>query len=224
MVKYQSTGVGSSVQGSEIDIPSETRGDILFRNASEWARLPKGTQNQILTMGANDPAWGAGGGWSVVEQDSITGSASTELGNFASLDIATDGTYMIIWQAKADGGSSVTLDCEANTDNTASNYKNNRTIRDGSSISTAVADGARVGTCTTGASATAGIIFIHKDAVHRYRYNAFSVGKDATPFIEDYGGMSDSAVSGDNITSLELQGNNTMSVGGTATLYKLSLT
>jgi hypothetical protein len=40
------------------------RGDIIYRDASQWQRLPKGTATHILTMGANDPAWAApaGGG------------------------------------------------------------------------------------------------------------------------------------------------------------------
>ena len=34
-----------------------TRGDILYRNATVPARLQKGTTGQVLTQGANDPAW-----------------------------------------------------------------------------------------------------------------------------------------------------------------------
>ena len=36
-----------------------TRGDIIYRNASVPARLAKGTNGHVLTMGANDPAWTA---------------------------------------------------------------------------------------------------------------------------------------------------------------------
>ena len=35
-----------------------TRGDILYRNATEPARLAKGTAGQFLKQGANDPEWG----------------------------------------------------------------------------------------------------------------------------------------------------------------------
>jgi hypothetical protein len=38
-------------------IGSAARGDILVRGASTWARLPKGTSAQVLTMGADDPTW-----------------------------------------------------------------------------------------------------------------------------------------------------------------------
>ena len=41
-------------------IASEARGDILYRGASAWSRLAKGTSGQVLTMGASDPAWGSG--------------------------------------------------------------------------------------------------------------------------------------------------------------------
>ena len=34
-----------------------TRGDIIFRNATEPARLAKGTAGQFLKQGANDPLW-----------------------------------------------------------------------------------------------------------------------------------------------------------------------
>jgi len=36
-----------------------TRGDLLYRDASVPARLAKGTEGHILTMGADDPAWAA---------------------------------------------------------------------------------------------------------------------------------------------------------------------
>lgn len=37
-----------------------TRGDIIYRNATVPARLAKGTEGHVLTMGASDPAWAAG--------------------------------------------------------------------------------------------------------------------------------------------------------------------
>ena len=40
--------------------PTTTRGDIIYRGASADQRLAKGSSGQVLTMGANDPAWGAG--------------------------------------------------------------------------------------------------------------------------------------------------------------------
>jgi len=34
-----------------------TRGDLPYRGASTWERLPKGTAGQFLQQGASDPAW-----------------------------------------------------------------------------------------------------------------------------------------------------------------------
>jgi hypothetical protein len=58
-----------------------TRGDIIYRGASTWARLAKGTSGQVLTMGANDPAWAA------VETSSMTllGTLTTTSGNSHAL-------------------------------------------------------------------------------------------------------------------------------------------
>jgi hypothetical protein len=36
-----------------------TRGDMIYRDASTWARLPKGAEGHVLRQGANDPAWAA---------------------------------------------------------------------------------------------------------------------------------------------------------------------
>jgi hypothetical protein len=59
--KTADAGAGEECTLSEIldFIGSATRGDILYRGASAWARLPKGTSGQALVMGANDPAWTA---------------------------------------------------------------------------------------------------------------------------------------------------------------------
>jgi hypothetical protein len=57
--KTASGGVGEECSLSEIldFIGSATRGDILYRGASAWARLPKGATGQVLIQGANDPIW-----------------------------------------------------------------------------------------------------------------------------------------------------------------------
>lgn len=34
-----------------------TRGDLIYRGASDWGRLAKGAAGQVLTQGASDPAW-----------------------------------------------------------------------------------------------------------------------------------------------------------------------
>ena len=49
----------SNVDGSVITIPSQAQGDLLYCGASDWERLPAGTNGQILrTNGAADnPSW-----------------------------------------------------------------------------------------------------------------------------------------------------------------------
>jgi hypothetical protein len=56
-----------AVEGKRVPSPaSQAAGDILYRGADEWERLPKGTAAQVLKMnaGATAPEWGeaAGGG------------------------------------------------------------------------------------------------------------------------------------------------------------------
>lgn len=64
----RATGVGTAAYGTvdptdtdAFAVPSEARGDILFRGAAGWARLAAGTAGlALLTAGAGaDPAWGA---------------------------------------------------------------------------------------------------------------------------------------------------------------------
>lgn len=49
----------SNVDGSVITIPSQAQGDILYRGAAAWERLPAGTSGQLLrTNGAaTNPSW-----------------------------------------------------------------------------------------------------------------------------------------------------------------------
>jgi len=47
-----------AVEGKRVPSPaSQARGDILYRGDTEWLRLGKGTNGQVLKIGANDPAW-----------------------------------------------------------------------------------------------------------------------------------------------------------------------
>ncbi len=71
-------------------ISSAARGDILYRNAAVWTRLPAGTSGQVLqTNGAGaDPSWvTASGGLPVLEQHTASSSASLDF------TIAISSTY-----------------------------------------------------------------------------------------------------------------------------------
>lgn len=66
-----------------------TRGDMIFRNASIPARLAKGTDGDVLTMGPSDPAWSApaGGGatLTISETEVFSGTAPT---SWTDLDLS----------------------------------------------------------------------------------------------------------------------------------------
>jgi len=49
----------NAVDGSKIAMGSDARGDILYYNGTDYARLAKGTQGHVLTMGNSDPEWAA---------------------------------------------------------------------------------------------------------------------------------------------------------------------
>jgi len=48
-----------AVTGPKIAMTSDARGDMMYHNGTSYVRLPKGSNGQVLKMGANDPAWGA---------------------------------------------------------------------------------------------------------------------------------------------------------------------
>lgn len=54
-------GTGQTTATAAFDAlsPVTTRGDLIFRDASNNVRLAKGTSGQFLSIGANDPAWAA---------------------------------------------------------------------------------------------------------------------------------------------------------------------
>jgi len=46
------------VNSTALAATSQVRGDILYFNGTNWARLAKGAISQVLYMGADDPYWG----------------------------------------------------------------------------------------------------------------------------------------------------------------------
>jgi hypothetical protein len=69
-------------------IGSVANGDVLIYN-NAWIRLPKGTENQVLKMGAALPAWGtdatgAGGSAMVLDLGDDGGNDSTDVTEFAT--------------------------------------------------------------------------------------------------------------------------------------------
>lgn len=80
-----------AVQGKRVPSPaSQAAGDILYRGATEWERLKKGTAGQVLTMnsGATAPEWAAGSSvWTAVPgTPTRTGNTTfTITGNYTAL-------------------------------------------------------------------------------------------------------------------------------------------
>ena len=60
---------------------SGVRGDVIYRDASQWQRLAKGTSGTVLKMGASDPYWGTDnndGGTGISRWDQL-GAPTTDL-------------------------------------------------------------------------------------------------------------------------------------------------
>jgi hypothetical protein len=74
-----------------------TRGDIIIQGESAAIRLAKGTSGQVLTMGANEPAWAAGGAGGTSLWTAVTGTrASNTTFTVAGDHTATFAKGMII--------------------------------------------------------------------------------------------------------------------------------
>lgn len=73
------TGASTAAAGFDALAPTTTRGDIIVRDASTNTRLAKGNSGDVLTMGANDPAWSApaSSGWTLLTSGTISNSASS---------------------------------------------------------------------------------------------------------------------------------------------------
>ena len=105
----------NSVDGTKIAMGSDARGDILYHGATDYARLAKGTAAQVLTMGANDPAWGADTGVDLTADQSWTGSqrATMVVDNDGSFDMnlgqnfkcTPAGNFALTFTNHADGQS-----------------------------------------------------------------------------------------------------------------------
>lgn len=77
-----------AVEGNRVPSPAaQASGDLLYRGATEWERLAKGTAAQVLTMnaGATAPEWAApsAAGWDTSSQtwQSVTRTAGTSYQN-----------------------------------------------------------------------------------------------------------------------------------------------
>jgi hypothetical protein len=123
---------------TNLTIASEARGDILYRGATVWQRLAKGTATHVLTMGANDPAWSApSGGGATTITFAIDGNlyvANDIIG--ARIRAGFTSTTMNVAVKTAPTGANLTGTIEYSTDETSWASIGTFTITDGSKTGT----------------------------------------------------------------------------------------
>lgn len=176
-------------------IGSAAQGDILYRGASAWTRLPAGISGQVLTTGGAgaNPSWaaasgGGSGGMTLVGTATVSGAAATNL-TLSGLDLGTDGCYYILWAVRNASASAVNLSLFYNSDTTATNYWTQYayavtgTINSPSKVNTAVVDA-----ITAGANRTStGDVTILKDIDGRARSH-FRFSRDVATSPQVIGG------------------------------------
>lgn len=113
--------------GGGLENPMTTAGDMIVGGASGAPeRLPIGSNGDVLSVVAGVPTWGTGGGggaMTLIDTATVAGSAVTTV-TISGLDLATDGSYHIIFQITNATASSVILSMFYNADTTATNYYN----------------------------------------------------------------------------------------------------
>lgn len=87
-----------AVEGKRVPSPaSQASGDLLYRGATEWERLPKGTAAQVLTMnsGATAPEWAdpaVSGGMTLIGSATVTSGTTV---SFTGLTPASYKRYLL---------------------------------------------------------------------------------------------------------------------------------
>ena len=86
----------NSITGAKIALGSDASGDIMYNNGTDYVRLAKGTDDQVLTLASGVPSWAAAGGglfskaWydSDATETTITGSSGeTRVGGNSGSDL-----------------------------------------------------------------------------------------------------------------------------------------
>ena len=104
----------NSVTGGKLNI-SLLAGDTMYASGTDTlAKLAKGTSGQVLTMGANDPAWAAaaGGAWTAKSSGTLTTSSGLEVTGITGttmifLNLKQSAVHgSVILRTSSNGGSS----------------------------------------------------------------------------------------------------------------------
>ncbi len=138
------TTSGDSVRYEQVLLNAllTTRGDIIYASGvSTPARLAKGTEGYVLTMGANDPAWSAssGGAWTLYETLSPSGVATVSTSTLDVHDL-----WMVIIDLTMTDDAETNLLMRLNGDSGANYYRryiDNTTITTGTSTSLILGSG-----------------------------------------------------------------------------------
>lgn len=82
-------GTGQSTAAAAYDAlaPTTTRGDLIYRDATTNARLAKGSSGDVLTQGANDPAWAAQSTINAGQVDGLEGASFQQTGTYTQYAI-----------------------------------------------------------------------------------------------------------------------------------------
>jgi len=65
---------------TDLTITSEASGDILYFNGSNWVRLAKGSDTEVLTLASGVPSWAAASGSGNFTTGTYTGDGTTSMG------------------------------------------------------------------------------------------------------------------------------------------------
>ena len=146
-------------------ISTETSGDVMYFNGTNWVRLGKGTAAQVLTMngGATFPEWAAGGGTSNVSDsfakgDLLIGNGATGWkklqANAASGKVLTGAGANAdpTWETPADGTFSGDVGATTQGYLNDSRATQGVQVRDDQGLGIGNADGTRTVTLTTPAT------------------------------------------------------------------------
>ena len=110
-----------TVEGNHVPSPaSQAQGDVLYHNGTTWARLAKGTADQVLSMntGATAPEWAdaAGGAMEFLGTVSASNDASVAFTGLSS----TYFMYMLVLDAVVPSTDDADLQLRTSTDNGSS--------------------------------------------------------------------------------------------------------
>ena len=101
----------NSVDGTHIALGSDAAGDIMYYNGTNYVRLAKGDDDQVLTLSSGIPSWAAGGGGGSSAADDITAgdaavTITTSSGNI-TIDAQANDSDIIL--KGTDGGADTTF-------------------------------------------------------------------------------------------------------------------